>query len=133
MDLVVYTDGASQGNPGRAGAAAVLKGPDGATLRTAQVTLPHATNNEAEYMGVLEGLRLALGYGATRLTLRSDSELLIRQLLGTYEVRAANLLPLHEEAKGLASQLDFVAFEHVPRAYNAEADRLAKDAALGKR
>jgi len=84
----------------------------------------HTTNNVAEYHGLLEALRLARGRGARDVELRSDSELVVRQILGRYKVRNAGLLPLYREARRLIAGLDRFRIVHVPRSMNVDADRL---------
>jgi ribonuclease HI len=84
----------------------------------------HATNNVAEYQGLLEALRLARTRGARDVELRSDSELVVRQLQGRYKVRNAGLVPLYREARRLIARLDRFRIVHVPRGMNVEADRL---------
>ncbi len=86
------------------------------------------TNNEAEYMGLIAGLEEAARQGATSIHVRGDSQLVLRQLEGKYAVRAANLKPFYEEAKGLLKQFDTVRLTWVRREQNAEADAAARDA-----
>ena len=120
-------DGGSRGNPGLAGFGVRLERSDGA-VHELKGTLPHATNNIAEYHGLLAALRWAAREGVTTLHIRSDSQLLVRQLLGEYRVKNAGLRPLHEEARRLVSQIGGVTFEHIRRELNREADRLANEA-----
>jgi probable phosphoglycerate mutase len=87
-----------------------------------------ATNNVAEYRGLLAALRWARDHGVRQLRVRSDSELLVKQMKGIYRVKNAGLRPLHDEAQHLAHQVGRVVFEHVPRERNKEADRLANKA-----
>lgn len=84
-----------------------------------------ATNNVAEYTAAIEGLKRARDLGATRVLLRSDSQLLINQLMGVYRVKTSHLQPLHRQVRSLAAGFAEIRFEHVPRERNKEADRLA--------
>jgi len=127
-DIVLYTDGGSRGNPGPAGFGAVLMNAAGETLDTLSGFIGRATNNEAEYRALLEGLRAALRYGARGVTIRADSELVIRQITGVYKVRKAHLRPLRDEALALLKKFDSWRAEHVPREQNTLADALANDA-----
>lgn len=121
----IFTDGAARGNPGLAGAGAVLLDREGLVIERAAEFLGKATNNVAEYQAVILGLRRALDLGARRVELMSDSELLIRQLGGRYKVRAPHLLPLFAQAKKLLAGFESHRLRHVPREENSEADRLA--------
>lgn len=124
----LFFDGASQGNPGPAGAGAVLL--DGQGQIRVQLTkyLGRATNNVAEYHGLLLGLESALQLGVRRLQIFSDSELVVRQIRGSYRVRHPRLQPLYQTAKTLLQKLDSYDIAHVYRYQNCEADRLARDA-----
>jgi ribonuclease HI len=126
--LIVYTDGASRGNPGPAGAGWVIEDPHGRAVHSDGHFLGETTNNVAEYAGVLGGLQAALALGATCVTLRADSELLVKQLNGQYKVRAAHLAPLFAQVRGLLSKFRASAIEHIPRECNAAADAQANRA-----
>lgn len=123
--MIVDTDGAARGNPGPAGIGVVVSGPDGEVLATIAEGIGETTNNVAEYTAVIEGLAFAKELGARSVTLRSDSLLLINQLTGRYRVKAPHLQPLHRRARSIAAGFERIAFEHVPREENVEADRLA--------
>jgi ribonuclease HI len=103
----------------------VLTDQSGRVLATIGRGIGPATNNVAEYTACLEGLRLAEEHGARRVTVRSDSRLLVEQLSGRFRVKNATLIRLHTEVRKVARGFEEVAFEHVPREENAEADRLA--------
>ena len=90
--------------------------------------IPHSTNNVAEYNGLLAALRWAIEHHITKLHIRADSELLVKQMTGVYRVKNPGLLPLYEEAKRRARQIGRVTFEHVRRELNKEADRLCNEA-----
>ena len=131
----LFTDGAARGNPGHAGAGALLLDADGAVLQRVSGYLGICTNNVAEYRALLAGLKESLRLGNGPLALFMDSELVARQLSGQYKVRNAQLLPLYEEAMQLLAQFAAWQVRHLPRAKNAEADRLANagiDQHLGK-
>lgn len=124
-DAVLYFDGGSRGNPGPAGYGYVLEGPDGETLAADGHAIGTATNNVAEYRGIIAGMRHAVELGIRHLRVFGDSKLVIEQVKGAWRVRAEGLRALHLEASELARQFDSITFEHVRRAGNAEADRLA--------
>jgi ribonuclease HI len=123
-----YVDGASRGNPGPAAYAVILQGPDGKTILELGKYLGRATNNVAEYYGLISALDAAASHGITRLRIRSDSELLVRQMEGRYRVKSPDLRPLYERAAKLARGFAYFAIEHVPREQNRDADRLANRA-----
>lgn len=130
-DLIVYTDGASRGNPGPAGAGWLFVRDDGRVVAEGRLPLGHTTNNVAEYQAVIAALQRARHLGARRIRLRSDSELLVQQLSGAYRVRAEHLQPLYRQVQELVRAFERVTFEHVPREQNRRADRLANEAADG--
>ncbi|HVA72663.1 MAG TPA: reverse transcriptase-like protein [Candidatus Limnocylindrales bacterium] len=122
---VANIDGASRGNPGPAAYAVVLWAPDGAKLREIGKSIGRETNNVAEYYGLIAALDYAASHGIRALRIRSDSELLVRQMQGRYKVKNAALKPLHERARKLARELDYFVIEHVMRDENSDADALA--------
>jgi ribonuclease HI len=126
--MVAYIDGGSRGNPGPAGYGVRLENADGTLVEELRGALGVATNNVAEYHGLLAALRWAVDRGVRRLAVRSDSELLVKQMRGTYRVKHPGLQPLHHEAQALVARLERVTFEHVRREFNVEADRLANEA-----
>jgi len=123
--FVANVDGASRGNPGPASYAVIVRGPDGATCFEVGKYLGRATNNVAEYYGLITALDYAAAQGIDRLLVRSDSELLVRQMQGRYKVKSTDLRPLYERARKMANGLAHFAIEHVPRELNREADELA--------
>jgi ribonuclease HI len=125
---VVYSDGASRGNPGPASMGAVVIDPSGQVRHEVSETLGIGTNNFAEYRGLIAGLEAALALGAKRVDARTDSELLVRQAIGRYRVKNPGLIPLHNRLLGLRSRFDEVVFRHVPRTQNKHADALANRA-----
>jgi probable phosphoglycerate mutase len=133
--IVASIDGGARGNPGPAGYGVRIEDASGEVLAELHASLGSATNNVAEYQGLLAALRYAARRGHRVLHIRSDSELLVKQMRGEYRVKHAGLKPLAAEARLLAMQLERVTFEHVRREENAEADRLANlamDEAEGK-
>ncbi|MHC4480538.1 MAG: ribonuclease HI family protein [Planctomycetota bacterium] len=123
----LYCDGASLGNPGPAAVGMVLTTADELEIMAWGAPIGHATNNVAEYQAAIHGLRQALELKVARIRLLSDSELLIRQLQGTYKVKNAGLQPLHAEARVLLGQFDSYEVEHVAREQNKRADALAAE------
>jgi len=129
--LIAYIDGGARGNPGPAGFGVRIEGADGALVEEFHESIGVATNNVAEYRGLLAALEWAKAHGCRELKVRSDSLLLVQQMLGNYKVKNAGLQPLHAKARLLAHEIGRVTFEHVGRALNAHADRLA-NAAMDK-
>lgn len=123
--LTLHFDGGSRGNPGPAGYGMVLSAEDGTPLVTIGSYVGNATNNVAEYRGLIRGMEEALKLGATRLRVVGDSELVIRQMRGEYKVRNAGLKPLFDRADELASKFSSIEFEHTRRHNNSLADKLA--------
>lgn len=125
-------DGASIGNPGPAGIGVVIRDPEGKTLAEISEPIGNATNNVAEYRAVIRALKEAEFLRATRLALHSDSELLVRQLMGTYRVKSEALAPLFKEVVTRINRCQQVRIIQVSRELNREADRLATAAARRK-
>jgi len=123
--IVAYIDGGARGNPGPAGYGVRIESADGALIDELHGALGIATNNVAEYNGLLAALQWALDHGHVDLRIRSDSELLVKQMRGEYKVKHPGLQPLYIRARLLVMQLDGVVFEHVRREHNTEADRLS--------
>jgi ribonuclease HI len=128
IEAVLSTDGGARGNPGPAGIGAHLITPSGKLIAEISEYLGETTNNVAEYRAVIAGLERAREHGVRRLTLRADSELVIKQLKGEYRVRDEKLIPLYNKARRLLDAFEQVELRHVRREYNAEADRLANEA-----
>ena len=125
--LIAYIDGGARGNPGPAGYGVRIVVDDG-TVVDLKETLGIATNNIAEYNGLLAALRWAVANGVGHLHVRADSELLVKQMKGVYRVKNPGLQPLFQEAQSLVGRLPRVTFEHVRRELNKDADRLANEA-----
>jgi ribonuclease HI len=122
---IANIDGASRGNPGPASYAVILLDPDGKVVLELAKKLGRETNNVAEYYALLAACDYAISHGITALRIRSDSELLVRQMQGRYKVKSPELKPLHERASKLARQLQYFTIEHVRREMNSDADALA--------
>ena len=120
-------DGGSRGNPGPAGYGVRIQQDDGTVVELKE-SLGIATNNVAEYNGLLAALRWAAGRGLRTLHVLSDSELLVKQMKGIYRVKSPGLQALHDEARSLTRRIGRVTFEHVRRELNKDADRLANEA-----
>jgi ribonuclease HI len=120
-----YIDGGARGNPGPAGYGVRIEDADGNLIEELHGALGIATNNVAEYNGLLAALNWAVHHGTRDVHIRSDSELLVKQMRGEYKVKNPGLQPLAARARLLAAQLGKVVFEHVRREQNKEADRLS--------
>jgi ribonuclease HI len=127
-EITANIDGGSRGNPGPAAYAVVVSADDGTRLASLSKFLGHATNNVAEYEGLLAALDYAIEHNYRRLKVITDSELLARQITGQYKVRNANLKVSYDRARTLIAQFDAFRIEHVRRENNREADRLANEA-----
>ena len=123
--ITAYVDGGARGNPGSAGYGALIKDADGQVLAELYAGIGVSTNNVAEYQGLIAALEWALAHGHARLHVKSDSLLIVQQMLGKYRVKHEGLIPLHQKARRLASAIGHVTFEHVRRELNREADRLS--------
>ena len=126
--IVAYIDGGARGNPGPAGFGVRVEEADGTLVEEFAESIGVATNNVAEYRALIAALEWAKRHGHDRLHVRSDSLLLVQQMLGNYRVKNAGLQPLHARARMLAHDVGRVTFEHVGRSLNAHADRLANTA-----
>ena len=115
MRLKLFTDGGSRGNPGPSAYAFVLQSEDGRTILEKAKFLGRATNNEAEYNGLLAGLAAAKEQGADEIDVRMDSELVVKQMQGLYNVKAENIIPLHREARLRLNGFRKGIIQHVPR------------------
>ena len=122
---VVYIDGGARGNPGPAGYGVRIETSSGDVENELYEPIGIATNNVAEYRGLIAALDYLVKSDFQEALIRSDSQLLVRQMQGRYRVRHPRLQPLHREAKTLEAKLDLVTFEHVRRTENTAADRLS--------
>jgi ribonuclease HI len=128
LKVVVHVDGGARGNPGPAAAGAVVSTPDGEVLDEASEAIGVATNNVAEYRGLLLGLELARKLGAGEVEVVNDSELVAKQVNGVYKVKHRDMKPLHAAALQALSGFDRWSVRSVPRAQNAGADALVNQA-----
>lgn len=128
----LFTDGASRGNPGQAGAGAVLFSPAGDELIAHSAYLGTCTNNVAEYRALILGLDEALQLGCDELAIALDSELIVRQIQGRYKVKNETLLPLFQQVQQRLSRLRKWSVMHVPRSQNSRADQLANQGIDGR-
>jgi len=126
--VIIYTDGASRGNPGPASIGIYVTDGDEGLVAEIGERLGNQTNNYAEYTAVVRALEIAHQKGAREILLRSDSELMVKQMTGLYKVKSPVIQPLHQKALKLVKDFSRVKFEHVRREFNVEADRLANQA-----
>ena len=128
MKARLFTDGGARGNPGPAAYGFVLETEDGTVLAAEGEAIGVATNNVAEYSGLVAGLRKAIELHVPELEVVSDSELMVKQMRGEYRVKNEALRDLYETATRLADKLDDVEYRHVKRAHNELADKLVNEA-----
>jgi ribonuclease HI len=128
--LTIFTDGAARGNPGPAAFAYIIE-QNGAPPIEAKGTLGRTTNNVAEYTALVRGLEHAARLGGRKVLVNSDSELLVKQMNGEYQVKSDDLRTLYKQAKILCQRFDAVTIRHVRRAVNSRADRLCNEALDG--
>jgi ribonuclease HI len=131
VKALLFTDGGARGNPGPAAYAFVLEAEDGTILAAEGEAIGEATNNVAEYRGLIAGLARAVELAVPEIEVRSDSELLVKQMRGEYRVKSPALRTLSLEAARLARRLARVEYVHVPREHNELADRLVNEALDG--
>jgi ribonuclease HI len=124
----LFTDGGARGNPGPAAYGFVLESDDGTVLAAEGEAIGTATNNVAEYSGLIAGLQKALELHVPDVEVVSDSELMVKQMRGEYRVKNEALRELYDEATALARRLGNVEYRHVKRAHNELADKLVNDA-----
>jgi ribonuclease HI len=127
MKVTVHVDGGSRGNPGPAAAGAIVTSPDGELLDRVGELIGEATNNVAEYRGLLLGISRARELGATELEIFNDSELIAHQVNGRYKVKHADMKPLHAEALVALGAFDAWSLTPVKREQNAEADAIVNE------
>ena len=131
MKVRLFTDGGARGNPGPAAYGYVLETEDGTVLAAEGKAIGVATNNVAEYRGLVAGLEKAVGLAVSELVVMSDSELMVKQMRGEYRIKNAALRDLSIEATRFARQLGKVEYRHVFREHNELADRLVNEALDG--
>ena len=126
--VVIYADGASLGNPGPAAIGAIIKDEQGNLINSISQRIGTTTNNQAEYKAIITALEKAISLGAREVELRSDSELVVKQINGLYRVKKTTLRPLYQKVVQLVGSLEAFTVTRVPRQQNREADRLANKA-----
>lgn len=126
--VIIYTDGAARGNPGPASIGAIIKDETGNVMARLSRRIGITTNNQAEYRAVITALEKAVSLGAKYVILKSDSELVVKQINGRYKIKNAALRPLYQEVVKLTGSLESFTISYIPRAQNAEADALANKA-----
>ncbi len=124
MRLEIFTDGACSGNPGPAAIGVVIKNQN-QTIKEISRSIGQATNNIAEYTALIEGLKAAVSLKADEVSVTTDSELMYKQIMGSYKVKHENIKPLFDQVKNLVQSFKQVEFKHVLRDKNQEADKLA--------
>lgn len=126
--IIIHCDGASRGNPGQAAIGAVLKNSEGKALKKISKRIGLKTNNEAEYTAIITALTEASSLGAEEVSLYTDSELVTKQIKGSYRVKKENLKPLYNKVVSLIGCFKTFKITHITRDKNKEADRLANEA-----
>ncbi|MDD5190623.1 MAG: ribonuclease HI family protein [Dehalococcoidales bacterium] len=133
MKLIIHTDGLSKGNPGPGAIGATLKDVNGKAVASIAQAIGVTTNNVAEYKALIAALEKAHQLGAVDVEIRSDSELMVRQVTGRYKVKSPLIAPLYMQVNKLLSKFNAVKITHIPRELNAEADELANLAIKAKK
>ncbi len=131
--FTIYTDGASKGNPGPAAIGAVILDESGKVVSQVSRGIGRATNNQTEYLALIAGLEEAARLGVEHIEVRSDSELMVRQIRGEYRVRNTALKPLFEKAQHLMARFQYSRIVHIPREQNRSADALCHKALRKRR
>jgi ribonuclease HI len=126
--VVINVDGAARGNPGPAAIGAVLKDESGNTVGRISRAIGNTTNNQAEYRAIIAALERAVGSGARQVIVKSDSELVVRQINGQYKIKNTALRPLYRQVVRLTGSLESFSITCIPREQNTEADALANKA-----
>ena len=129
--LIIYTDGAARGNPGPAAIGVIIEDERGRLVASISQRIGRTTNNQAEYRALIAALEKAVSLGAKQVDIKSDSELVVRQINGSYRVKKAALKPLYQQVKYLIGSLEDFTIAHVSREQNTEADALANRALDG--
>lgn len=127
MKLVLNTDGGARGNPGPSACGAVIRNEAGEIIKEMGTYLGIATNNVAEYEGLILGLSACIEKNATHVQVKMDSELIVKQLRGEYKVKNETLISLYKKTKELESKIGNVEYTHVRREFNKDADKLVNE------
>jgi len=125
MNVVIYTDGACRGNPGPSGIGASIENENGDEIAIVSSYIGNGTNNRAEYMAAIEGVKKAIQLQAEEIELRMDSLLVVRQVEGLWKIKHPGLKILNQELKHTLNSLKKWRVKHVPREKNQRADALA--------
>lgn len=123
--VIINADGAARGNPGPAAIGVILKDEAGNIIGRISRRLSATTNNQAEYQAIIAALKKAINYGARQVILKSDSELVVKQINGQYKIKNTGLRPLYQEIVRLIGSLESFYISYIPREQNTEADKLA--------
>ena len=126
--LTIYTDGAARGNPGPAAVGVVLKDTVGNIIATISRRLAPTTNNQAEYLAIIGGLEKAVSLDCRHVSVKSDSELVVKQINGQFKIKNTALRPLYQQVVQLTGKLESFSISYIPRAQNKAADALANKA-----
>jgi ribonuclease HI len=126
--VIIYTDGASRGNPGPAAIGVIIKDESGLTIDEISRRLGVTTNNQAEYRAIIAALEKAVSLGARKVILKSDSELVVKQINGQFKIKKIDLRPLYQKVVQLTGSLESFSISYIPREQNAAADALANKA-----
>jgi ribonuclease HI len=126
--VVIYTDGAARGNPGPAAIGVIIKDEAGKTIAEISRRLDATTNNRAEYQAIIAALEKAVSLGARQVMIKSDSELLVKQINGQFKIKNTALRPLYQRVVQLTGSLERFSIFYIPREQNAAADALANRA-----
>ena len=130
---MIYTDGASKGNPGPAGIGVVIYDKEDRTVGRISTTIGRNTNNFAEYTAIIRAIKIALYFKTKDLRIRTDSELAVKQIKGEYKISSDKIKPLYDEVISLKKKFNSFRIDHIPRSLNEKADFLAKSAISGKK
>lgn len=128
MDVIMYTDGGSRGNPGQAGIGVLIEDTEGNIIKEVSQYIGDQTNNVAEYKALSRGLEVALDLGVTKITCYLDSELVVKQIKGEYKVKNEGMISMFNMVKPLVKQFDKFDIVHIKRELNKKADALANKA-----
>jgi ribonuclease HI len=123
--VVIFTDGAAKPNPGPAAIGATIKSEQGRLMASISQAIGRATNNQAEYRAIIAALEEAVKLGVEQVDMRSDSELVVKQISGEYRVKNVALKSLYQKVRQLRSQFEDFTITYIPRQQNKEADNLA--------
>ena len=126
--VVIFADGASRGNPGSAAIGVAIKNKRGRFITFISQRIGRATNNQAEYRAIIAALEETIRLGVKQVEIKTDSELVVKQINGEYRVKKATLKPLYQQVKQLQSQFKDFTITHILRRQNTEADKLANKA-----